>query len=115
MRRLDHAALFAQTADGSLAAPVQIPHGWNNPGSIALLHATADGILDLAIISEDGLELIPSLGGGAFGPVDLRPVTATTCAPPTSISTATPTWSGLPAGVPPTLTATVWARSRTLS
>lgn len=65
---IDHAALYAQSKDGSLAAPVMIAHDWYNPGSAALLHAGADDILDFAIINENGLEILPSLGGGAFGP-----------------------------------------------
>lgn len=70
---IDHATFFQQKTSGSLGAPKEIPHDWDNPGSAMLLHASPDAILDFAVISEDGLEIIRSLGGGEFAAPILLP------------------------------------------
>ena len=70
---LDHLTLFAQTDDGSLAAPLEIPHGWKNPASTALLPIDADTLLDVAVLSDDGVDLLHSLGDGGFAPPSLLP------------------------------------------
>lgn len=63
---LDHNTVFRQTDAGALSSPAQIPHAWYNPGSMALLEADGDGILDVAMIGGDGMEIFRSLGEGMF-------------------------------------------------
>lgn len=70
---LDHLTLFAQTDDGSLAAPLELPHNWKNPASTALLFVDADALLDVAVLSDDGVDLLQSLGDGGFAPPTLLP------------------------------------------
>ena len=65
---LDAAWIFPQQGDGSFGAPIVVAHSFGNPPSVALLQATADTTLDLVVTGWMGLDVIPSLGAGSFGP-----------------------------------------------
>ena len=63
---LDKTWIFPQRPDGSLDVPVILSHGFGNPPVVALLLADADQTLDLVVSSWMGIDVIQSLGGGAF-------------------------------------------------
>jgi hypothetical protein len=70
---LDEAWVLPQRDDGSIGPTVIIPHSFGNPPSVALVDVDEDGLLDLVLTGWEGLEIIRSLGGGAFAPGTVVP------------------------------------------
>jgi type VII secretion-associated serine protease mycosin len=60
--------VFAQNADGTLAAPVKYSTQiqYSNPAGLALLDADGDGRLDVAIATSNGLQILRQTEAGAL-------------------------------------------------